>query len=158
MCVFFSQSPLKRGWKTGAARKLSKSVEFFTLFDDFWRFVPCAKNFREVSKIFLTLFDDFWRFLTWPLSAGPFCGPLMNFWPECKMLYRIYNVFGTAHVRYVMFLANGMCPSWWAQCPPYDIEIIINGLLTLRIFMWGHSQYLNCETKTSFLSQVYGQA
>ena len=40
-----------------------------TLFDDFWLFLPCAKNVEMI-------FDTFWRFLTWPLSAGPFCGPL----------------------------------------------------------------------------------
>ena len=40
---------------------MSKSVEKFKCF---WHF--------------LTIFDDFWRFLTWPLSAGPFCGPLIN--------------------------------------------------------------------------------
>ena len=28
------------------------------------------------GEMFLTLFDDFWSFLTWPLSAGGFCGPL----------------------------------------------------------------------------------
>ena len=70
------ESP-KRGRKTGAARKLSKSVEKNV--DTFWRFLTffaLREKRRKVSKIFLTLFDDFWRFLTWPLSAGPFCGPL----------------------------------------------------------------------------------
>ena len=68
----------KRGRKKGAARKLSKSVE--KLFDTFWRFLTffaLRENCRKVSKNFLTLFDDFWRFLTWPLSAGPFCNPLL---------------------------------------------------------------------------------
>ena len=35
------------------------------------------ENGQKMSKIFSTLFDDFWRFLTWSLSAGPFCGPLI---------------------------------------------------------------------------------
>ena len=30
-----------------------------------------------MSKIVLTLFGDFGRSLTWPLSAGPFSGPLI---------------------------------------------------------------------------------
>ena len=68
----------KRGRKKGAARKLSKSVE--KLFHAFWRFLTffaLRENCRKVSKNFLTLFDGFWRFLTWPLSAGPFCNPLI---------------------------------------------------------------------------------
>ena len=68
------QSPPKRGWKIGAARKLSKNVE--NIVDTFCRFLPCARKCRKVSKIFLTLFDNCYRFSTWPLSAGPFCGPL----------------------------------------------------------------------------------
>ena len=79
----------KRGRKIGAARKwskkcrkiyltifdvlgtvqqLSKSVE--NIFDTFWRFLPCAKNVENY----------FWQLLTWPLSAGHFCGPLKNWW------------------------------------------------------------------------------
>ena len=72
------QSP-KRGRKIGAVRKLSKI--YLTLLDDFWCFLPCAKNVEKCRRrfwLFLTLFDDFWPFLTWPLSAGPFCGPLKN--------------------------------------------------------------------------------
>ena len=74
-----SSEPPKRGRKTGAARKLSKSVEKY--FDTFWRFLTffaLREKCRKVSRIFLTLFDDFWRFLTWPLSAAPFCGPLIS--------------------------------------------------------------------------------
>ena len=81
ICIepFFYQRIAKgAGKKKGAARKLSKSVE--NLFDTFWRFLTffaLRENCRKVSKNFLTLFDDFWRFLTWPLSAGPFCNPLI---------------------------------------------------------------------------------
>ena len=80
--ITFRSADCKRGRKIGAARKLSKSVE--KLFDTFWRFLALfalRENCRKVSKNFLTLFDDFWRFLTWPLSAGPFCNPLI-----CKKL------------------------------------------------------------------------
>ena len=47
----------------------------------FWHFLTIFDVFcpaRKLSKNFLTLFDTFWRFLTWPLSAGPFCNPLMK--------------------------------------------------------------------------------
>ena len=75
-CIF--SADCKRGRKKGAARKWSKSFE--KLFDTFWRFLTffaLRENCRKVSKNFLTLFDDFWRFLMWPLSAGPFCNPLI---------------------------------------------------------------------------------
>ena len=102
--VPLESEPPRRGRKTGATRENCRKVSkiFLTLSDDFWGFLPCAKKLsksvenvfdtfwrflrffalrekcRKVSKIFLTLFDDFWRFSTWPLSAGPFCGPLIE--------------------------------------------------------------------------------
>ena len=70
-------------WKNRAPQKgpenwcRAKIVE--TSFDTswrFWTFFALREKCRKVSKIFLTLFGAFWRFLLWPLSAGPFCGPL----------------------------------------------------------------------------------
>ena len=56
--------PPKRGRKTGAARKLSKSVEIFlTLFDAFWRFFALRKNCQKVSK-------NYWRVPN-PPGANP---------------------------------------------------------------------------------------
>ena len=59
-----NQSPLKGGRKTGAARKLSKSVE--NIFDTFWQFLTSLAQREKCPKYFLTC----------PPSAGPFCGPL----------------------------------------------------------------------------------
>ena len=74
MCLFLYSEPPKRGRKTDATRKLSKSVE--NIFDAFWRFLTFFWRFfalREkcwkVSKIFWKHFDDFW--------CGPF--PLAPF-------------------------------------------------------------------------------
>ena len=39
-----------------------------TPFDDFWRFLPCAKNVEKCQRYF-------WRLLTL-FDASPFCGPL----------------------------------------------------------------------------------
>ena len=44
-----------------------------THFDDF-DFFSVREKCRKVSK---NIFDTFWRFLTWPFSAGPFCGLLI---------------------------------------------------------------------------------
>ena len=55
-------------------RKVSKI--FWHFFDDFWRFLPCAKIVEKCRKCFwyfLKLFDVFWR---GPIWAGPFCNPL----------------------------------------------------------------------------------
>ena len=90
--------PPKRGRKTGAARKLPKSVE--NIFDTFWRFLSflaLREKRQKVSKIFLTLFDDFWRFLTWPLSAGPFCGPLTEEPLQLKAYSTIRRALGSCH-------------------------------------------------------------
>ena len=51
-------------------RKVSKN--FLTLFDDFWRFLPCAKIVEKCRKTFwhfLTIFDVFWR---GPFPPAPF--------------------------------------------------------------------------------------
>ena len=58
----------KRGRKKGAARKLSKN--FLTLFDDFWRFFPCAKIVEKCRK-------TFWHFLTF-FDVAPFRRPLLQ--------------------------------------------------------------------------------
>ena len=63
-----NSEPPKRGWKNGAARKLSKSVE--NLFDTFWRFL----TFLPCAKIVEILFDTFWRFLTL-FDVAPFRRP-----------------------------------------------------------------------------------
>ena len=45
---------------------------FLTLFDDFWRFLPCAKIVEKCRKTFwhfLTIFDVFWR---GPFPPAPF--------------------------------------------------------------------------------------
>ena len=70
------------GWKelTEFAPRNSVSPKKLTEFG-VWNRTPRNRirpvsEFWKVSKIFLTLFGDFWRFLTWPLSAGPFCGLL----------------------------------------------------------------------------------
>ena len=68
----FHQSPPKGVGKMVPREKLSKSVE--KLFDAFWRFLsffPCAKIVEKLFRHFLTFFD------AWPLSAGPFCNPLI---------------------------------------------------------------------------------
>ena len=62
-------------------RKVSKN--FLTLFDDFWRLLPCAKIVEQCRK-------TFWHFLTWPLSASPFCNPL-NFGPDYVVKYGQYS-------------------------------------------------------------------
>ena len=52
-------------------QKVSKN--FLTLFDDFWRFLPCAKIVEKCRKTFwhfLTIFDVFWR--------GPFPPALLQ--------------------------------------------------------------------------------
>ena len=51
-------------------RKVSKT--FLTLFDDFWRLLPCAKTVEKCRKTFwhfLTIFDVFWRV---PFPPAPF--------------------------------------------------------------------------------------
>ena len=71
-------SGLQKGPVKRCRAKIVESVE--KLFDTFWRFLTffaLRENCRKVSKNFLTPIDDFWRFLTWPLSAGPFCNPLI---------------------------------------------------------------------------------
>ena len=97
MTIKFANFPnfqrIAKGAGKGAARKLSKSVEkLLTLFDDFWRFLPCAKIVEKCRKTFWHFFDDFWRFLTWPLSAGPFCNPLRIF---LSWNFRRKRCFGT---------------------------------------------------------------
>ena len=67
--------PPKSGRKTGAARKLSKSVE--NILDTFGRFFDFFCPARKLSQSIENTFDTFWRILTWPLSAGPSCGPLL---------------------------------------------------------------------------------
>ena len=52
-------------------RKVSKN--FLTLFDDFWRFLPCAKDVEKCRKTFwhfLTIFDVF--------DVAPFHRPLLQ--------------------------------------------------------------------------------
>ena len=72
--------PPQEGPENWCRAKIVKKC--WNLFDTFWTifdsFFALREKCRKVSKRFLTLFDDFWRFLTWPLSAGPFCGPLMD--------------------------------------------------------------------------------
>ena len=76
---FLPRLPLIRAPQKGARKKVPRencrkvSKIFLTFFDVF----ALRENCRKVSKNILTLFDDFWRFLTWPLSAGPFCNPLI---------------------------------------------------------------------------------
>ena len=64
-------------------RKLSKN--FLTLFDDFWRFLPCAKiveKYRKTFWHFLTIFDVFWR--------GPFPpAPFAIRWHDKQNVHRI---------------------------------------------------------------------
>ena len=84
---FFSalMKPPERGRKNGAARQMVEKCR-----KTFWHFLTIFDVFcpaRKLSKNCLTLFDDFWRFLTWPLSAGPFCNPLIN-------LKRLFYLFG----------------------------------------------------------------
>ena len=78
-CESIRANHATKGRKTGAARKLSKSVE--NIFDtDFWRFFAlCEKMSKSVEK----LLDNFWRFLTF-FWRGPF--PLAPFairWSLC---------------------------------------------------------------------------
>ena len=57
-------------------RKVSKN--FLTLFDDFWRFLPCAKIVEKCRKTFwrfLTIFDVFWR---GPFPPAPFAIRWLN--------------------------------------------------------------------------------
>ena len=60
-------------------RKVSKN--FLTLFDDFWRFLPCARiveKCRKTLRHFLTIFDVFW--------CGPFPPAPFAFFPleQCE--------------------------------------------------------------------------
>ena len=61
----------KGGRKIGAARKLSEKCRKIFLTISVMR-CP-ARNVEKRQKII----DTFEHFLTWALSAGPFCGPLM---------------------------------------------------------------------------------
>ena len=90
--VFFTDFELLSETPEGAGkmvprencRKVSKN--FLTLFDDVWRFLPCARSAEKCWKTFwhfLTIFDVF---LTWPLSAGPFCNPLILAWEPRNLL------------------------------------------------------------------------
>ena len=57
--------PREKCWKV--------SKNFLTLFDDFWRFLPCAEIVEKCRKTFwrfLTSFEVFWR--------GPFRRPLLQ--------------------------------------------------------------------------------
>ena len=72
-----NQSPPKGAGKPVPRKNCRKvSKIFLKLFDDFWRFLPCAKNVQKCRKYFwhlLTIFDVFWR--------GPF--PLAPFAVHC---------------------------------------------------------------------------
>ena len=112
-CFYRNQSPPKGAGKLVPrenCRKVSKNI--LTLFDDFSRFLPCAKDVEKCRKYFwhfMTLFDTFSRFLTRPLSAGPFCGPLKKtplkaflnpakvctlFWLECSIFSTMQGPLG----------------------------------------------------------------
>ena len=62
---FICQSPQKGAGKR-VPRKTCRKVSnnFLTLFDNFWRLLPCAENVEKCWKYFwhtLTIFDVFWR-------------------------------------------------------------------------------------------------
>ena len=60
----------QEGPKKGAARNLSKSVKnFLTFFDDFWRFLPCAKIVEKLFDTFRQISRGFWR---GPFPPAPF--------------------------------------------------------------------------------------
>ena len=61
-----------------------------------------------MSKFVLTLFDDLWCFLTWPLFAGPFCGPLTY-----------HNVFGNGRSGH----------AWTTSCQRWSaVEVLASKL------------------------------
>ena len=70
----------QRGRKTGSAQNCRLvSKIFLTFFDDFWRFLPCAKMVEKCRKYFwhfLTIFDFFWR--------GPFPMALFAVHLHCR--------------------------------------------------------------------------
>ena len=69
-----SSEPPKRDRKMVPRENCRKTFWCFsTIFDVFWRFLPCAKLLKSVEK----LFDAFWRFLTF-FDVAPFRRPLLQ--------------------------------------------------------------------------------
>ena len=68
---WISQTPRERGLEHWCSAKVVEKC--FWHFFCFW---SLREHCRKMTVLVLTLFDKFWHFLTWPLSAGAFCGPL----------------------------------------------------------------------------------
>ena len=71
-------------------RKVSKI--FLTIFDDFWRFLPCAKIVEKCRKTFwhfLTIFDVFWR---GPFPPAPFAIRWYEMWHSWALLFGCENL------------------------------------------------------------------
>ena len=85
------QSPPKGAGKKVPRENCQKvSKNFLTFFDDFWRFLPCAKNVEKWRKTFwhfLTIFDVFWR---GPFPPAPFA---IRWLLHCSLLSFCFSFF-----------------------------------------------------------------
>ena len=104
-----SQSPPLKGARKRVPREECRK-DFWHFLWRFLTFFGLGEKCHKVSRMILTLFDDFWRFLTWPLSAGPFCSPLIfgdfnGFPPDSRRLSIHFDQF-LYHCRSVSVIFN----------------------------------------------------